>query len=179
MTNCFEKAQELKKAEGYIKLERGFAIIPLPGIDVPFHSCYLWAGVMPFGACKLRRSVMITFHSIRFQTFPRRSTLRNSIQTCSLGSIFRMIAKPVDVSRQLVYCTTKRCPLGLTRFRGSGIKRIGLVLHNDRSLPTSFLSSFLPTTTSSLPPCAGSIHETSCLRNTTSKDSLRSRLLPH
>jgi hypothetical protein len=123
---------------------------------------------------------LITYHSIRFQTFPRKSTLRNSIQTCSLGSIFRMIAKPFDVSREyalLMYCTTKRCPLGLTRFWGSGIKRIGLVPHNDRSLPTSFSSSFLPT--SSLPPGAGSIHETSCSRNTTSKDSLRSRLLPH
>jgi len=50
---CFERAQELKKAEGYIKLERGFATIPLPGIDVPFHSRYLWAGVMPFRACAL------------------------------------------------------------------------------------------------------------------------------
>jgi fatty acid synthase subunit alpha, fungi type len=36
--SCFEKAQEQQKAEGYIKLERGFATIPLPGIDVPFHS---------------------------------------------------------------------------------------------------------------------------------------------
>ena len=50
--SCFERAQELKKAEGYIKLERGFATIPLAGIDVPFHSRYLWAGVMPFRACK-------------------------------------------------------------------------------------------------------------------------------
>ncbi|KAG6813968.1 hypothetical protein H0H92_005223, partial [Tricholoma furcatifolium] len=48
--SCFEKASELQKAEGYIKLERGFATIPLPGIDVPFHSRYLWAGVMPFRA---------------------------------------------------------------------------------------------------------------------------------
>ncbi|KAG6893584.1 hypothetical protein C0992_009428 [Termitomyces sp. T32_za158] len=32
------------------QLERGFATIPLPGIDVPFHSRYLWAGVMPFRA---------------------------------------------------------------------------------------------------------------------------------
>ncbi|KAF8969171.1 fatty acid synthase [Flammula alnicola] len=48
--NCFEKAQEQQKAEGYIKLERGFATIPLPGIDVPFHSRYLWAGVLPFRA---------------------------------------------------------------------------------------------------------------------------------
>ena len=47
--SCFEKAQEQQKAEGYIKLdsERGFATIPLPGIDVPFHSWYLWAGVSP------------------------------------------------------------------------------------------------------------------------------------
>ena len=48
----FKTAGEKQKAEGYIKLERGFATIPLPGIDVPFHSRYLWAGVMPFRACK-------------------------------------------------------------------------------------------------------------------------------
>ena len=48
----FKKAQELKAKEGHIKLERGFATIPLPGINVPFHSRYLWAGVMPFRACK-------------------------------------------------------------------------------------------------------------------------------
>ncbi|KZS94178.1 fatty acid synthase [Sistotremastrum niveocremeum HHB9708] len=48
--SSFQRAQEQKKAEGHIKLERGFATIPLPGIDVPFHSKYLWAGVMPFRA---------------------------------------------------------------------------------------------------------------------------------
>ncbi|KAF7311393.1 Fatty acid synthase subunit alpha [Mycena kentingensis (nom. inval.)] len=47
---CFGRAQEQQQAEGHIKLERGFATIPLPGIDVPFHSRYLWAGVMPFRA---------------------------------------------------------------------------------------------------------------------------------
>jgi fatty acid synthase subunit alpha len=52
VSECFERAKELQKAEGYIKLERGFATIPLPGIDVPFHSRYLWAGVMPFRACE-------------------------------------------------------------------------------------------------------------------------------
>jgi fatty acid synthase subunit alpha len=50
--SCLEKAREQQKVEGYIKLERGFATIPLPGIDVPFHSRYLWAGVMPFRACE-------------------------------------------------------------------------------------------------------------------------------
>ncbi|KAI0368773.1 fatty acid synthase [Pilatotrama ljubarskyi] len=48
--SCFAKAKEQQAKEGYIKLERGFATIPLPGIDVPFHSRYLWAGVMPFRA---------------------------------------------------------------------------------------------------------------------------------
>ena len=46
---CFAQAKELDaKSGGHIKLERGFATIPLPGIDVPFHSRYLWAGVLPF-----------------------------------------------------------------------------------------------------------------------------------
>lgn len=31
-----------------IELERGFAVIPLPGISVPFHSSYLRSGVNPF-----------------------------------------------------------------------------------------------------------------------------------
>jgi len=39
--SCYEEAQGQQKAEGCIKLERGFATIPLPGIDVPFHSRYL------------------------------------------------------------------------------------------------------------------------------------------
>ena len=50
--SCHEKSVEQQKTHGYINLERGFATIPLPGIDVPFHSRYLWAGVMPFRACE-------------------------------------------------------------------------------------------------------------------------------
>ena len=34
-------AVEKQKADGYVALERGFATIPLAGLDVPFHSCYL------------------------------------------------------------------------------------------------------------------------------------------
>ena len=47
----FKAATQQQADEGFIKLERGFATIPLPGLDVPFHSRYLWAGVMPFRAC--------------------------------------------------------------------------------------------------------------------------------
>ena len=37
-----------KEKDGGVVLERGFATIPLPGIDVPFHSRYLWPGVVSF-----------------------------------------------------------------------------------------------------------------------------------
>ena len=46
------KAKQAK--EGFVTVERGFATIPLPGIDVPFHSRYLWAGVSPFRNCARR-----------------------------------------------------------------------------------------------------------------------------
>jgi fatty acid synthase subunit beta len=53
VASCFERDREKEKADdGHIQLERGFATIPLPGIDVPFHSRYLWAGVMPFRTCE-------------------------------------------------------------------------------------------------------------------------------
>ena len=46
---CKEKSQEkAKNAGGRLELERGFATIPLKGIDVPFHSSFLRNGVKPF-----------------------------------------------------------------------------------------------------------------------------------
>ncbi|KAG2114723.1 acyl transferase domain-containing protein [Suillus discolor] len=53
---CFKRAKEKQQAEGYIKLERGFAIIYLPSIDVFFHSPYLWNGTMPFRACLSKKA---------------------------------------------------------------------------------------------------------------------------
>ncbi|KAI9620718.1 hypothetical protein KEM48_008068 [Puccinia striiformis f. sp. tritici PST-130] len=47
---CHKESLLQEQKQGFIVLERGFASIPLPGIDVPFHSRYLWAGVMPFRA---------------------------------------------------------------------------------------------------------------------------------
>ena len=41
------KAKSLAKPQP-IELERGFAVIPLKGISVPFHSSYLMSGVKPF-----------------------------------------------------------------------------------------------------------------------------------
>lgn len=47
---CHKESVAKEEKQGFIVLERGYASIPLPGIDVPFHSRYLWAGVMPFRA---------------------------------------------------------------------------------------------------------------------------------
>lgn len=80
--SCFTSAQEKQKKDGYIVLERGFATIPLPGIDVPFHSRYLWAGVMPFRACKpiFHRLLMNSY--AESQTLGKKSIPFTSIQTC-------------------------------------------------------------------------------------------------
>ncbi|RXK40211.1 hypothetical protein M231_02485 [Tremella mesenterica] len=45
---CWDLVIEKEGKDGQVILERGFATIPLPGIDVPFHSRYLWGGVMAF-----------------------------------------------------------------------------------------------------------------------------------
>jgi hypothetical protein len=64
MNSCYGSAAEKQKAEGYIILERGLATIPLAGLDVPFHSHYLWSGVMPFRGCE-----SITLHILQLIHF--------------------------------------------------------------------------------------------------------------
>ncbi|KAI8973281.1 fatty acid synthase [Mycotypha africana] len=44
---AFEKTKA-KQAKGHVVLERGYATVPLGGIDVPFHSSFLLSGVTPF-----------------------------------------------------------------------------------------------------------------------------------
>ena len=52
MDRCYDSALEKRKGDGYIVLKCGLATIPLAGLDVPFHSHYLWSGVMPFRGCE-------------------------------------------------------------------------------------------------------------------------------
>ena len=47
-------AQTLAKAQP-IELQRGFATIPLRGIDVPFHSTFLRSGVKPFRSFLMKK----------------------------------------------------------------------------------------------------------------------------
>ena len=111
---CHQKALETQKAQGgYLKLERGFATIPLPGIDVPFHSRYLWAGVLPFRAF----SVPVSFDSYE----PRSNTycsvdLSKKINPVDLNPdllvgkyIPNLVARPFEVSQeyaQIIYDQT-------------------------------------------------------------------------
>jgi fatty acid synthase subunit alpha len=46
VNNCYDSAVEKQKAESYTVLERGLATIPLPGLDVPFHSRYSTFGLV-------------------------------------------------------------------------------------------------------------------------------------
>jgi hypothetical protein len=48
VSSYYDSAVEKQKADGYIVLERGLATIPPAGLDVSFHSHYLWSGAMPF-----------------------------------------------------------------------------------------------------------------------------------
>lgn len=48
-------AQETEKKPKPLELQRGFATIPLRGIDVPFHSTFLRSGVKPFRSFLLKK----------------------------------------------------------------------------------------------------------------------------
>jgi len=50
-----EVAKKTEAKPQPIDLERGFAVIPLKGIDVPFHSTFLRSGVKPFRSFLLKK----------------------------------------------------------------------------------------------------------------------------
>ena len=50
-----ESAKKTTSKPQPIELERGLAIIPLKGIDVPFHSTFLRSGVKPFRSFLLKK----------------------------------------------------------------------------------------------------------------------------
>ena len=50
-----ECAKQTTAKPSPIELQRGFATIPLKGIDVPFHSTFLRSGVKPFRSFLLKK----------------------------------------------------------------------------------------------------------------------------
>jgi len=108
--SCFASAQEKQKKDGYIVLERGFATIPLPGIDVPFHSRYLWAGVMPFRACEsVLRLWVIDSYKLSVDLGKKINPLHLNPDMLVGRYIPNLIAKPFEVTKeyaQIIYDQT-------------------------------------------------------------------------
>jgi len=76
------KASEAKPQP--IALERGFAVIPLPGISVPFHSSYLRSGVKPF------------------KNFLTKRVAKDAVKPSSLKGKYipNLTAKPFQISKE-------------------------------------------------------------------------------
>ena len=56
LVEIIRECAAVTKQKAYpINLERGFATIPLKGIDVPFHSTFLRSGVKPFRSFLLKK----------------------------------------------------------------------------------------------------------------------------
>jgi len=99
--SCCEKAQGQQKSEGYIKLEREFATIPLPGMDVPLHFRYLWAGVMPSHACKHPSYLKIHVSNSIFADLSKKINPTHLNPDMLVGKyIPNLIAKPFQISRE-------------------------------------------------------------------------------
>src|ERR1700728_3701028 len=91
VVSSYERAKEQQRNEGYIKLERGFATIPLPGIHVTFHSRCLWASIMLFRACKITQILCeLRLLMNLSQIYRKRSRLRKLILTYLLGNTFQI-----------------------------------------------------------------------------------------
>ena len=155
-------------------LERDFATIPIPGINGPFHSRYLWAGVMPFRACKLWLTFLLVCVLHPFcrslgedHCFPPQS------RHACWGNVPNLVARPFEITK--VYAQLKLSPHVSIRFSENGT-RIGVPLSNDNNLHT-FSLNFLPT--GSLPQYDVSRPKISFSKSTTSSASSRlDHLLP-
>jgi fatty acid synthase subunit alpha len=137
VAETFKSATEQQLTDASIKLECGFATIPLPGIDVPFHSRDLWAGVMPFRACKFLPStsfilVILTTkpHSFKSQRLAdkSRSTRWTICSQPHRGTIRHLEVVRTKNLRPDVSATARKAPgaLGLRQL-GSAAQRQNLV----------------------------------------------------
>ena len=79
-----ECARQTEAKPKPIELERGFATIPLKGIDVPFHSTFLRSGVKPF------------------RSFLQKKVNKNTIDPSKLVGKYipNVTAKPFQISKE-------------------------------------------------------------------------------
>ena len=173
VNSCYDSAVEKQNAEGYIVLERGLATIPLAGLDVPFHSRYLWSGVMPFRGCESTTPHACIKLSDSFQIFRRRFLPIFWTPRFSRGSIFLTWSHRRSRSTRL---TPRSYTVVLHRhvsrkFFANGMMSVGMHLSRDRS--SHGFSSLSYYHTSLRPRCAGSKLKTCSSNNTSSSASLR------
>ena len=93
---CLKKAQDKMDRDGFIELQRGFATIPLPGIDIPFHSSHIWSGVGPFRSFISRK---IDRHHLNVDLLigkyiPNLTAVPYSLEKSYIQSIFDQTASP-------------------------------------------------------------------------------------
>ena len=87
VTKCYQTSEQKKKLNGGRAVsERGFATIPLPGIDVPFHSYFLLSGVAPFRTL-LMQKLSVDWVDVK--------ALKNRY-------IPNLVAKPFDITKEFV-----------------------------------------------------------------------------
>ena len=151
VAESFECDKELQKAEGYIKLECGFAMIPLLDIELPFYSHYLWVGMMPLWACTspfkcdcATLTVCVDFLEKTNPTLPNPNMLIEKY-------ILNFVAKPFNITKECIQPIYDQTSSPM--YWDSGSKRTGHRLTRHKSLPTLSSSSCFPT---SLPcQCTG------------------------
>ncbi|KAJ9435828.1 Fatty acid synthase subunit beta (FAS I), partial [Diplonema papillatum] len=92
VASVYEKCLQKKKLNGGRAVsERGFATIPLPGIDVPFHSSFLLSGVAPFREL-LKQKLSVEWIDVKAL---RRRYIPN------------LVARPFDITKEFVECVHK------------------------------------------------------------------------
>jgi len=121
-----ECAKQTSSKPQPIELDRGFATIPLKGIDVPFHSTFLRSGVKPFRSFLLKKINKTTIDPAKL-----------------VGKyIPNVTAKPFEISKayfEEVYRLTNSPRIGNVlanweRYEGSGSGREGVLVNGDSGL---------------------------------------------
>ncbi|KAI9314935.1 fatty acid synthase [Dichotomocladium elegans] len=94
---ALEKTNAKKAANGgRVILERGYATVPLPGIDVPFHSSFLLSGVAPFRTylAKKINPTYINVAQLSKKYIPNLTAQPFNIEKSYIENVYNMTSSP-------------------------------------------------------------------------------------